>query len=423
VSGAQRFQEALEERGFDDVEGVICLSHIINDSLRNAVDLTATEGTCRLCSTAETGGPTTPVVTLHNVMVQVMDAVHFLYDSPENAGVPWDGGWQGADVFESWDVIEDVCSGAFDDSSYDSLVEIFIGSMLGTEWTANRHGSSLDAARWGWEQFVSDVTSESRFVFLADADVEGFGSPGQRSARFLQTLLPYVEDDRLGLLSVVPVSASFFRGRLVKNNLDRMHTAKDLGPAPAKLAAANRMSPEGIPMFYASASAETAVREIAAHGTGDYARIGAFHNERALAVLDLTGPLALPSIFDRNERERYGVLQFFRDFALHVAAPVTPDGRPHMQYIPTQIVTEFFRWVPKKAIDGIKLRSAQDGNDTYVLFFNDEQVGDATMQDKDDHSKRSIFDAFEPDPPVFTLKAEDVTTYKVIRRIDAEPVP
>jgi hypothetical protein len=377
---------------------------------------------CRICHGHGT------VVALNSLMIEVMEAVHFLYESPENAGVQWDqeaGCWLGATVTESDQVIIDACFETFTaDVEYDVL-DILAGSITPVEWTENRHASSLDAAQWAWEQFVSDVKTESRFVFWPDSSFEGVSSPGQRSASFLWSLLPYVNNDELSLLVDIPAGTAFYRGRLFHDQFDKTVSAKKLGPAPAEKAAANRMSPEGVPMFYGSAAPETAIREIGAHGIGAYARIGAFRNQRELTLLDLTALPVIPSVFDKDERENHGVVRFFRDFAKNVTAPTRPDGRPHVDYVPTQVVTEFFRWVPSRKIDGIKLPSAQDGEDTYVLFFGQEHVDDEKTENnraEDKESTGSIYDMFKPDPPVLTLTPADVRTYKVLRHIDVEIV-
>ena len=416
--------DAMEYRGYRDVEGLMCLSHIDDIPLSSTLEKLAIEGVCRLCGGEKS---TQSVVPLEELMAEVMSAIHFLYDSPGNAGVPWDDGWQGAVVVETWEVVSEVCAEAFDEEVAAQLEEILVEAAFESEWTDNRHGSSLDAARWAWEQFVSDVMSESRFVFLPDESLESPSSPGQRSAGFLWSLLPYVQKPELSLLTNVPVGTPFFRGRLVEDRFCQLRTAKDLGPAPAKSAAANRMSPEGIPMFYGSATAETAIREIAAHGTREYACIGAFRNQRELTVLDLTTLPEMPSVFDRKERDGHGVIRFFRDFAKNVTAPVRPDGRPHMHYLPTQIVTEFFRWVPENKIDGIKLSSAQDDGDTYVLFFDAGQVRDEVAKETKDNnegSKRTAISfVMQPkESAVLTLALTDVQTYKVIRHVEAVPI-
>ncbi len=165
-------------------------------------------------------------------------------------------------------------------------------------------------------------------------------------------------------------------------------------------------------MFYASAAPETAIKEIAAHGLYNYARIGTFKNQRPLKVLDLTSVPRRPSPFDMENRSKDGLLEFFRDFGRNVTQPVIPDGREHIDYVPTQVVTEFFRWAPEQELDGIKLKSAQDGEDTFVLFFSEEDVADEGRSQKT--SPHIELD----DPPTFTLDPRTVKTYEVKRRLD-----
>lgn len=417
---AKNYMELMDSQGFEDIQGRLCLAHIKDKSLSRTLAGQSTDGECRICRSHG------EVVTLSSLMIEVMEAVHFLYESPENAEVQWDqedGCWIGATVMDSDQVVIDTCFETFTaDVEYDVL-DILADSITPAEWTENRHASSLDAAQWAWEQFVSDVRTESRFVFWPDSTFQGVSSPGQRSASFLRSLLPYVDNDELSLLAYVPLGTAFYRGRLSNDPFDKTASAKMLGPAPAEKAAANRMSPEGVPMFYGSAAPETAIREIGVHGTGAYARVGLFRNQRELTLLDLTALPVIPSVFDKDERETHGVVRFFRDFAKNVTAPISPDGRPHVDYVPTQIVTEFFRWVPSKKIDGIKLQSAQDGADTYVLFFGQEHVDDEKPEHnraEDEATKASLFDTFEPDPPVLTLNPAEVQTYRITRRIDAE---
>ncbi|MCO4239654.1 HEPN-associated N-terminal domain-containing protein [Pseudarthrobacter sp. MDT3-28] len=407
----------LLSSGFSEVDGSMCLSHVEDQTLRLTLKGYEVFDDCRFCGDKESS------VAMATVITEVMDAIQFLYESPENAGVPWDGddGWMGASVIESDSVVYDVCSDVFAAAVEDDVLGAIIEALGPTEWTANRHADSLDAAQWAWDQFVQDVKSESRFVFWPDTSFEGVSSPGQRSASFLWSLLPYVEKTELSLLTTVPVGTPFYRGRLLNDPADKNLGAKKLGPAPADKAAANRMSPEGVPMFYGSATPQTAVREIAAHGIGPYACIGGFKNQRELILLDLTTLPKLPSIFDKSAREGHGVVRFFREFARHVTAPVRPDGRPHVEYVPTQVVTEFFRWVPTKKIDGIKLLSAQDGEDTYVLFFDQDQVEDEKPKGPaNDPPKSAFFDSYEPPDPVLTLGASDVRTYRVIRNVEIE---
>lgn len=117
------------------------------------------------------------------------------------------------------------------------------------------------------------------------------------------------------------------------------------------------MSSGGIPMFYASDSATTAVREIASYGTQDLARTGTFR---------MSGP---------RSRLR-----------------CWPTASPHIKYTLTQVVNEFLSWVPTTRIDLIRLRSAQDGEPAHVFFFNRGEVDDLPVIVRGNHRRKPCAD-------------------------------
>ncbi|WP_315264419.1 RES family NAD+ phosphorylase, partial [Tannerella forsythia] len=52
------------------------------------------------------------------------------------------------------------------------------------------------------------------------------------------------------------------------------------------------------------------------------------------------------------------------------------DNKIHIEYVPTQIMTEYFRYVFTEIsdikIDGILYPSSQNGGNCYVLFFDNK---------------------------------------------------
>lgn len=76
--------------------------------------------------------------------------------------------------------------------------------------------------------------------------------------------------------------------------------------------------------------------------------VGTFRTMREARILDLT---TLPRRFgfferqsDSDERNRYH-LAFLHSFVKSMAAKVEPGDREHIDYVPTQVVTEWFRSV------------------------------------------------------------------------------
>lgn len=125
------------------------------------------------------------------------------------------------------------------------------------------------------------------------------------------------------------------------------------------------MSPAGISMFYAAADIDTACAEVLATRRKDDERVltGArWTSTRPMHVLDLT---ALPEVLSFYARLRYEreELSFPHEFVRNISQPVAPDRREYTEYVPTQILTEYFRHRYRAQdncrLDGIIGRPAQ----------------------------------------------------------------
>jgi hypothetical protein len=407
----------FEARGFGNVEGAICLAHVADAVLVSKLTGLATERICIVChrKVRETERPF--AVPLEDLLLEISATLHRHYVDAHVEGVPWDsedGRYMGAEIYEIYDVINEICSGAFTEDVFDELVEMVVAAFgFDVTWTDARDAYSLDGLGWQWETFVETVQSKSRFVFVADDGTDERSSAPRQMAAFLSQLATYV-GGQLNLIDHLAPGAVFYRGRLMDTPRTRKRECKVLRPAPPAKATANRMSPAGIPMFYASADPQTAIAEIAGHGPQPYAMIGAFRSTRQLRLLDLTRKPTFPSYFDGPKHEEFGMARFLKSFVQSITQPIIPDGRQHIEYTPTQVLTEYFRWMPGSRIDGIALPSAQTHEKTYALFFD----GEAFADEGDDLPRRPhpfLPDSHADRAPVFTLAKEDIHVYEVKR--------
>jgi hypothetical protein len=210
-----------------------------------------------------------------------------------------------------------------------------------------------------WNMFCENVKHTSRFVFLS--------SPGE-SAHLLKKLEKIIVDH--DVLLQVPPGRPFWRGRKVDspNKLAQYATAAALGSPPRDKASNSRMSPAGISMFYGSENIDTVVAEIG-HDARRYAIVGTFETTRALTLLNLADLPSLPAAAAAEDRSpHHHDLKFLHSFAVDLGKPVTLDGRERIEYVPTQVVTEYLRFIPDFAVDGILFRSAQNNGINCVLF-------------------------------------------------------
>jgi hypothetical protein len=84
-----------------------------------------------------------------------------------------------------------------------------------------------------------------------------------------------------------------------------------------------------------------------------------------------------PGIFNGQTQAERAPLQFLHRFVRECTQPIAKDGSEHIDYIPTQVVTEFFRHIftdtEGKRLDGILYPSSKrNGGICCVLFCLNE---------------------------------------------------
>jgi hypothetical protein len=95
-------------------------------------------------------------------------------------------------------------------------------------------------------------------------------------------------------------------------------------------------------------------------------------------ILDLTVMPPSPSIFDRDSRATRSGILFLNEFVDDLKQPVMKDGKEHVEYVPTQVVTEYFRHAFDANGDfvrGILYPSSLNDGVCCVLFFEADQCG------------------------------------------------
>ena len=154
------------------------------------------------------------------------------------------------------------------------------------------------------------------------------------------------------------------------------------------------MSPAGIPMFYGSLDAKTAIAE-----TYDkkgiiksYVTVATFKTLKAFKVLDLTSLPEMPSLFDPSKRHFRAPFIFIRSFLADFSKPIERDGREHIEYVPTQVVTEYFRHIVRDEagdiVRGIVYPSARrKKGKSCVLFFENKDCVQDTVTDETGRGK------------------------------------
>lgn len=314
------------------------------------------------------------------VAKHINDSLYQEYDDAANgmSYVSAEGGYLGQ-TWTAYELLIDEIALELPRDEDDSLFDALVGRLDDNAW-CQKHPYSLtyiQETQFSWKRFCQVVKHQRRY-FFRDDDKEDreILSPGE----LLDTILDYA--GKIGLIvRVEPGALKVSRARLQRDG-EKFESALDLGPPPlAKSLQSNRMSPAGVVMFYGSDQTETALRETARSlGTGSYA-LGEFANGREIVLLDLANLPAIPSLFheipDSMEYNPRTVLQFLDHVSWEISQPVARDGREHIEYVPSQVVTEFVRSTNTDAgkIDGIRYPSAvHPGAASYVLFADQDNV-------------------------------------------------
>lgn len=277
-----------------------------------------------------------------------------------------EGGYQGT-TWNTAEILFDEVGLSLPRDSKDRLFYALLGGLTDETW-CEYDWLTLDhdvALRTSWERLCETVKHKRRFFFHSD----GTDNRDSYTPASLLTTIAHI-GQHMGLVRDLPVATTLWRAR---PDLDRNVRVKpaDFGPPPVHLALqSNRMNPPGIPLLYLASTAKTAVHETRA----TEARVGQWKAVRPLRVLDLRRLPRIPGYFSDTERNDRLALCFLHHFASDVMTPVARDQRVHVDYLPSQVVTEFFRDFDfdDGRLDGIAYGSTVHAAGWNVALFADQ---------------------------------------------------
>lgn len=304
----------------------------------------------------------------------ILERIQTFYGKAEDQ-LPYEtreGGYQGWNI-DSYDMIHDQIGLELPRDVNQGLFHEIVGG-IGDEtwckydWLVLEPDESL---RFSWNQFCHIVKHRRRF-FFHDIGEANRGDPDDRSpVEFLETVCEQAES--AGLIIEMPTGQALYRAR-ARQPRRPITSAADLGPPPDRLATqSNRMNPPGISMFYGADKLKLAVAEI----RDSMASVGTFRTNRPIRILDLANIPEEPGFFSHAPRMQKRIRSFLSDFANLIVQPVDRTERINVDYIPTQVFTEFLRdfQFADGEIDGLRYRSATGEKGTnYVLFAGHDDV-------------------------------------------------
>jgi hypothetical protein len=276
-----------------------------------------------------------------------------------------------------------------------------------------------------WNGFCHRVMYRSRFFFYRpmEGDANEYEPTQWPSVEVLDDVADLIRDARL--VKPVSIEQRFFRARQ-HHPKEPVLTPGQLGPPSSEQSRSSRMSPAGIVMFYGAEDPETALREVAneagARRGETRLTVGAFAATKEFRVVDLTqsGLPRIPSPFDGEQRSQRSRLGFLKQFAEEIAYPIARDRAEHIEYVPTQVVTEYLRYIFRdqdgEPAKGILYSSSRNKTGTCCALFmeSDECGGDLSLRFSprqpwlrlDKHSVEHFDLAFDVVPRFTLVKVE-----------------
>jgi RES domain-containing protein len=360
-----------DERGWNEPDGFVCPNCVEDEFLKKIIRENVCQRECDFCGHRTRSHSAAPVVVL---MEPIARAVFYYFNNPTDANVPYEsseGGWF-LDPTDTSDVLESLGLDCHPD-----LFEEIAKSFVYGEWVETADGiwtgsHAHEEMSYEWERFTRIVKYELRYFFdhARSSSIDDEYEP----AAFLPTIGRLVT--KLNLTEIIYSGTLLFRARPMKDSENWPLDAKQLGAPPSDKASAGRMNPAGISYLYLAFDRVTTLAEIQ-HGQSDRSAIGQFEVINDLRVLNLIRLPNLPSIFDDERRDDAEALIFLASFIKEIKKPVEKNGSEHVEYVPTQVVSEYFALVFElkngERLDGILYPSAVNPSGRNLVLFPTER--------------------------------------------------
>ena len=368
------FNDHLDEGGFNGRDTFVCVDCVVEDHLARVVASAVQSTYCSYCMERDEYPLAAP---FDHVMQVIFDAICQHYADAQDVNAPWgEGQWQVTEVYPH-DVV-----GNFDPGWGSDFMEDIVNSLGWDKyWVEHTQGDWAlgtpgDALRWGWDSFEAQIIEKTRYLFLNEPDDDlDSGRPDHIPISRMLDAIGSIAT-RADLVRIWEPGVEFFRVRVVTGS-SLFTEFSDVGAPPVRVAGAGRMNPAGIPYLYLATSEETAIAEVV-----DRAQrycVAKFKSTRSLSLLDFIDLPAVPSVFDSARYDERHELIFLRRLRDSFVKNVAKDGREHVDYVPTQVVSEYFRYrfkLPEGGgLNGFIYPSVKNqGGVNVVIFESDNAV-------------------------------------------------
>lgn len=369
-------------------EKKVCSDHFADKTLRAIIAKDGHRGRCSYC------GERRSVMDMPDFIRMVRGKLESEFENVDNACLPTEHsyfddddeklpgltrfhGYTAPSNCDMFDDTEDVVSEVLEITGPDGLWNDIVEALPQQAWISKDPlvASLDDELNIRWKHFADMVKHKQRFTFLANKEFVGHPSKYDNGLYDILTELGTMIH-RFDVCKNIDENTSIYRARSIVKDTSLIFD--EITCPPDVYARQNRMSPAGISMFYGAFDEETARRE-STPSTGHDGKgrflIGQFRQKRSLLLIDLTS-LPRPSFWYQNRGYREA-LAFMHIFHKEITKKIIPDDRIHTEYIPSQVFTEYLRYMFKLegeiSVDGLIYKSSVNEEKCVVLFCNQKE--------------------------------------------------
>jgi len=381
-----------ETRGFSlPDEKYVCGDHFDDIYLQQYIQEHSNSGKCEYC------GRKTQVIDLRDFMEYAAEKITDYYGNPGEESLYLASSFydDGEEEIPGFKRVGSFVSPSYADN-FDSTVELLYNLDLITdndqlnkdiedcfildEWIQHHPYMMTEGQELSfmWKMFERMVKHEQRFTFFKKPEFMGEKLSEDNSLMDILTELG-AKISEYNLCKEIDIATELYRCRFLDAG-ERVEFFSEISSPPDNKAKQSRMSPAGISMFYGAFDRNTAVLESSPDGitTSGRHNVGRFKTKTKLKVLDLTDLPQLSFWMPSN----WQVIEFLYSFRNEITKTIMRDDRIHMEYVPSQVFTEYLRYIyrntKKEKIDGLiygsSLKKATSSN--IVLFYNQRTSAD-----------------------------------------------
>lgn len=365
---AKNYLIECEHNGYFPKDTYVCAECVVDSFLVRIVNENLCSNKCDYC---ESESNIEIAADFDTVVEHINQSIRNYYSPAQDIDLPYT---EGEYILEG-NTIDGVLYD-FDPGWLTSFREDICNSIIGDNWVSAPQGAWYKAPRdtsllYDWRSFQDLVMHKTRYLFLSEPfDEDECETEDSIPLCFMLDEIGKIVD-RLGLIKSVPSGKDFYRVR--KTSDGHIHKSfDDIGVPPAKIVGSGRMNPAGIPYLYLAFDSETAIDETINEEKIEFC-LAHFKLKEDIYVLDFSTSIQEPSIFDKDKYNRLCEYKFIRGFIDNITKPIEKDGKEHIDYVPTQIISEYFRYRFRgkmiSKIDGIIYPSSKSMHGRNLALF------------------------------------------------------